>query len=41
VNSGYLYRRDCGLIAEKRGRLYIKPKKNSQMRAKGLLVVED
>lgn len=35
ADAGYLSRRNCRLITEKGGKPYIKPKKNSQMKAKG------
>jgi len=35
ADAGYLSRRNCGLVAEKGGVPYIKPKKNSIMKAKG------
>jgi len=35
ADAGYLSRRNCSLIAEKGGTPYIKPKKNSLMKAKG------
>lgn len=35
ADAGYLSRRNCRLIAEKGGTPYIKPKKNSQEKAKG------
>lgn len=35
ADAGYLSRRNCRLVAEKGGTPYIKPKKNSLMKAKG------
>jgi transposase len=35
ADGGYLSRKNCRLIAEKGGTPYIKPKKNSLMKAKG------
>lgn len=35
ADASYLSRRNCRLVAEKGGKPYIKPKKNSLMKAKG------
>ncbi|MEA2089313.1 MAG: transposase [Thermoproteota archaeon] len=35
ADAGYLSRRNCRLVAEKGGKPYIKPKRNSQQKAKG------
>jgi hypothetical protein len=35
ADPSYLSRRNCWLVAEKGGTSYIKPKKNSLMKAKG------
>jgi transposase len=35
ADAGYLSRRNCRLVAEKRGKPYIKPRKNSLEKAKG------